>query len=409
MRKEIIILNTLLITLLGCSISTNNNEVKPTINPSSSVEVSTIPTYSPTPLPVIEDKSLDPNYSCGNTYFKDLNEQTKNPKILKPYDLAVSNDGSKVYVTKYSYISECENNTSKSFIDRSFIYKIENNKVEILKLDNSYDYSKTLESLIEIDKDNNLYVIQTDINKKLDYYGNIDILNKQILKIHNDTIYEKITLKKEDFTKYNYDTYYLYVSKIDTSITYSVHPYKVEKDKIINKINKDNSIDPLYVYSLYGNVGIHSSIFENNILSFGSYDVKEPFPYIYKSLINDTQIINKLRSFPKITHSIRQLKINSKKELFAIADNIIYNPDGSFKEIKRENRIYKIVPDKGFEVFAGSEEAGYRDGLGGTAMFNNPLNIDFDANDNMYVADTGNNAIRKITPNGDVTTFFKQD
>ncbi|MFN4150273.1 MAG: hypothetical protein ACK4IX_04975 [Candidatus Sericytochromatia bacterium] len=399
-NKKIILTNLTFITLLGCNVATNS-EIKNTTKPSSSVEVSTIPTYSPTPttLPIVEDKSKDPNYSCGNTYFKDINDQIKNPKILKPIDLAVSNDGSKVYVTKYSYISECENNTSKSFIDRSFIYKIENNKVEILKLDNSYDYSKSLESLIEIDKDNNLYVIQTDINKKLDYYGNIDILNKQILKIHNDTIYEKIALKKEGVLSYNYRIDKLNVSKIDNSITYSQIPFRLEKEKTANKINENGSIDTLYSYHGYGSSGVLPFIFEDNKMNFGGGYIQEPFPYIFDYENPQKNIYSLIPIGTGI--QILSLKMNSKKEVFILG--------GYYEESKRYHGIYKIIPNKGVEVFAGGKESGYRDGLGGTAMFNNPLNIDFDANDNMYVADTGNNAIRKITPNGDVTTFFKQD
>lgn len=130
MRKEITILNTLLITLLGCSISTNNNEIKPTTKPSSSVEVSTIPTYSatPTPLPIVEDKSKDPNYYCGNAYFKDnFDNEINNPRIEKPYDVSVSNDGKKLYFTKYNGIFDCKTyggNELKTYIDREFIYKI---------------------------------------------------------------------------------------------------------------------------------------------------------------------------------------------------------------------------------------------------------------------------------------------
>ncbi|MCA1558148.1 MAG: gluconolaconase, partial [Acidobacteria bacterium] len=53
---------------------------------------------------------------------------------------------------------------------------------------------------------------------------------------------------------------------------------------------------------------------------------------------------------------------------------------------------------------AGGEE-GFQDGQGASARFNTPSAIAFDAHDNLYVADTGNNAIRKVAPDGTVTTI----
>jgi sugar lactone lactonase YvrE len=50
--------------------------------------------------------------------------------------------------------------------------------------------------------------------------------------------------------------------------------------------------------------------------------------------------------------------------------------------------------------------AGYADGNGSVARFNSPEGIAVDAAGNVYVADRGNNAIRRITPAGDVTTVF---
>ncbi|RJG08246.1 gluconolaconase [Massilia cavernae] len=68
------------------------------------------------------------------------------------------------------------------------------------------------------------------------------------------------------------------------------------------------------------------------------------------------------------------------------------------------NRIRKIAPDGAVTVLAGQRE-GFADGVGKAASFNTPSALAIDAAGNLYVADTGNNAIRRITPAGLVTTL----
>lgn len=68
------------------------------------------------------------------------------------------------------------------------------------------------------------------------------------------------------------------------------------------------------------------------------------------------------------------------------------------------NRIRRIAPDGQVSDLAGGRE-GRSDGSGAAAAFHTPSGIAFDPAGNLIVADTGNNAIRKVTPQGVVTTL----
>lgn len=67
------------------------------------------------------------------------------------------------------------------------------------------------------------------------------------------------------------------------------------------------------------------------------------------------------------------------------------------------NRILYRSLDGVFQPLAGGVE-GFADGQGTAARFNTPSGIALDAQGNLYVADTGNHAIRRITTQGQVTT-----
>ncbi|WP_127168333.1 NHL repeat-containing protein [Xanthomonas sp. BRIP62415] len=68
------------------------------------------------------------------------------------------------------------------------------------------------------------------------------------------------------------------------------------------------------------------------------------------------------------------------------------------------NRIRRLLDNGSVQTVAGGQE-GFGDGVDAAAEFNTPSGIAFDTAGNLYIADTGNHAIRKRTPQGVVTTL----
>jgi sugar lactone lactonase YvrE len=69
------------------------------------------------------------------------------------------------------------------------------------------------------------------------------------------------------------------------------------------------------------------------------------------------------------------------------------------------NMIRKIDTNGNVTTVAGSTTSGSQNGQGTNARFSGPSGVAVDGSGNVYVADQDNNMIRKIDPNGNVTTW----
>lgn len=96
---------------------------------------------------------------------------------------------------------------------------------------------------------------------------------------------------------------------------------------------------------------------------------------------------------------------SAAEALFRYPSDVAFGPDGTcFVADTGNDRIRTISPDGEVATLAGSTYD-YGDGKGANARFRRPMGRVVDENGACYVADTGNNAIRRITPDGSVTTL----
>lgn len=104
---------------------------------------------------------------------------------------------------------------------------------------------------------------------------------------------------------------------------------------------------------------------------------------------------------------------SSNVSTYLFPTSVSNKADGTLVAIDDYGPIIRVISNQGisstlagkYEIINGTIQYGYADGVSSTARFNNPKAVAFDSKGNIIVADTYNNRIRKVTPNGVVTTI----
>ncbi|MFC2134218.1 NHL repeat-containing protein [Bacteroidota bacterium] len=95
-----------------------------------------------------------------------------------------------------------------------------------------------------------------------------------------------------------------------------------------------------------------------------------------------------------------------EEALFYQPTGICTDNEGNFYVADFLNHYIRKIDDEGnVTTIAGNGETGFKDGTGNEAHFNYPRGIVIDSKGNLYVGDSWNHRIRKITPAGVVSTF----
>ncbi|HHL40620.1 MAG TPA: hypothetical protein ENJ37_08945, partial [Deltaproteobacteria bacterium] len=96
---------------------------------------------------------------------------------------------------------------------------------------------------------------------------------------------------------------------------------------------------------------------------------------------------------------------DAAEAMFAYPTGVAVGPDGHvYVADRRSHTVRKITPEGEVYLIAGNGHPGFADGVGPMSHLREPISVAVSADGTVYVADSGNHALRKITPGGLVLT-----
>jgi DNA-binding beta-propeller fold protein YncE len=392
----------LLVVLAGlsaCHPQTSPVPAKP------ATALSAFPTITPSALPVLPPSEPNPPHPTAIATAIPtpipapttcpLIRADNPPRLDYPQDVAVSGDGQTLYITSrpcsdlydgYNII-QIDSENSQDCIHR--LYTLKDGKISAFPgqlMQNQGCYMSEIELARE---ENRLYISQLSSSKLLGF----------------DTNTYQPNLDKS-------------VAQFDVDST-TIPPSNISRTGPLN-LYWDPSSQRIY-FVMDGNLSESSSAYISTIFNQKSHMLFYGAGYfaIYKEhLYRATRKSSKTVDFNKVQDFIRVPgyhyeefpDIDKVTDLKILIKGIRLDSKGNmYVSDINHHVIWKYdFEKKTISILAGANQAGFNDGQGSVAQFRYPTALDVDHYGNLYVADTGNKAIRKITPDGTVTTLYKE-
>lgn len=188
-------------------------------------------------------------------------------------------------------------------------------------------------------------------------------------------------------------------------------------NKRIRKINRQNQVSTFAGSGKDGERDGSAAEAEFSVPGTITIDANDNL-YILDGNVENV-FFNDKSSIRKITPAGEVTTLLTSKQEFLVGEglkfkfkrinHIVSDKEGNiFFTAEKENMIFKLGNKGGVNVFAGNKDKGMKNGDIKEARFANPSGICFDAANNMIVADVKNNAIRKISLQGEVTTIYSK-
>lgn len=409
--------------LMACSPHSTVNSSPPSgsgmaPNPTSSVKVSsdTVPLASSTPIP-------KPSVAVSATP-QSLPQPSETPEKLEHYrfniycdsleksiqnrsgtlsDIAVSPNGNEVYVLYANSLSYGHPLEAKKVYPRQVLYKLIGEDLVADSANASISESCGLNSEVEKDQFGNLHFVRP-----------ILVEGQEQNPVKGYTFYQLNTQNKNfspaatldlgtpnpmpsgrpdarilgDFKIPNLESnaYYYRLS----SNSYSSMPAFIQR---LSSGRKENIVE-----KGAGGTPFAFSVISSDKFLYGRWLVMPPYPVLDSTIDADINLPENTQWKQVIDRdSFRPTNFRASldKRFVYVADSV------------KTHSIWRVdLNTNKVEPFVGNGSTGFLDGKGVSAQFNRPGEMDVDDKGNLYILDIGNEAIRKVTPSGAVSTLY---